>query len=1108
MNHDSKSDFKLQYQIALSEFVEIRREETRTSACKQKFVLVDNVTKRLKSRSATCSTQYDNNLDRLQRTAYLQYELEPPQMRAQHYEEDEYLAIFYTLLDIQAPSLINLFRDNGLNKLPIELTYLKKCIKPPPKPRFHDFHERFYKTQFDWCPIRFDMGMRQVYRDAVSPLSRKEKITPYREGKGPKENNATLYAIDVPEELVGRQLREKMASAKIERQGEGRNGKGLTYRFALKQFRPHKHEHFLNEIKMFSNLEHEEGMIQYIGWFGSFELGDDGAKQEYFNIVLELADFDFYEAMMRLSPPISSEEIHGFWESMFEISKTLASIHTITIAGMKYWTWHGDIKPENILRVNDRFKLADPGEASMLLKNSATPYLPPSKSLGGTRTYAAPEKTAYLDDISTKRPKVTPESDVWSLGCVLSIAATYVVLGTQGVLIYQRLRRQDTQNARGRMSDAFHDGEQVLPEVLHWHQYLREAARRTDPYTSAILDMVDGHMLVPGDRRETAKKVCSSFKSIIAKNDTRPSKVPPGLQHMLQSIELEVERSSEHKSGIKRVDSDDITKPMERFDLPLPEIEFESQKKLLDQAIQPTAQRPRTMRGSPTQSPHQSVRYPMQSLDRQGSTHSHSHGYPDPPRGNSAISSSSQPVSAHPTSLNPKPPSHRSRSPIRREPVKASQVKQELKKVGLSFKPSPKSLSSLIQRQKTSVKGKTSNSKESLDALTELDSRLEEEYKGRDIVFLVDNGTTMRKWWSSVIDLLEVMVWRALAYDDDGMEMYFTNPDTNPKATVRGSKSQSVRSFTKALDLAEPAAATSQTSVETTIIPELERIINDYTRAKTSKYEPRKKTIIVLTDGIWRGMHDEYTVDTYLRSTFHCLRDLHGDLTYIHPDQPHSRKDVSEIRPVTIQFVQFGDDKEARERLRRLDDDLAKYGCPDLIDTEHAEGDLYKMFLGSLCPDIDRTLRYSIGPQSPSSIPHVPPGQGSGTSTNVLSLRTNTLNQPPQEPYSLAPLQTSPLAITPVDFSVNHHGAFMPTTPNYELPASSHDGPSHAVSPMSPQSSPPQRDTRWQVAGPSSENASPSWPTVESSSSSGQHEQTPRSPAAASPIQYYRHPYN
>ncbi|KAK1689043.1 hypothetical protein BDP55DRAFT_427216 [Colletotrichum godetiae] len=828
---------------------------------------------------------------------------------------------------------------------------------------------------------------------------------------------------------------------------------------------------------MFSNLEHEEGMIQYIGWFGSFELGDDGAKQEYFNIVLELADFDFYEAVMRLSPPISSEEIHGFWESMFEISKTLASIHTITIDKLNFWTWHGDIKPENILRVNDRFKLADPGEASMLLKNSGTPYLPPSRSLGGTRTYAAPEKTAYLDDISTKMPKVTPESDVWSLGCVLSVAATYVVLGTQGVLIYQRLRRQDTQNARGRMSDAFHDGERVLPEVLHWHQYLREASRKTDPYTSAILDMVDGHMLVPGDSRQTAKKVCASFKSILAKNDTRPSKVPPGLQHMLQSIELEVERSSEHKSGIKRIDSDDITKTMEPIDLPLPEIEFESRKKLLDQAIQPTAQRPRTTRGSPSQSPHPAVRYPVQSADRQGSLHSHTYGYADPSRRNSAISPLSHPVGVPSSSFYSESPSYRSRSPIRREPVKASQVKQELKKVGLRFKPSPKSLSSLIQRQKTSVKGKTSNSKESLDALTELDSRLEEEYKGRDIVFLVDNGTTMRKWWSSVIDLLEVMVWRALAYDDDGMEMYFTNPDTNPRAIVRGSKSQSVKDFTKALEFAEPEAANSPTSaVETTIIPELERIINDYTRAKTSKDEPRKKTIIVLTDGIWQGMHDEYTVDTYLRSTFHCLRDLHGDLTYIQPGQPHSRKDVSEIRPVTIQFVQFGDNKKAGERLRRLDDDLAKYGCPDLIDTEHAEGDLYKMFLGSLCPDIDRTLRYSIGPQSQSPTFHVPPEQGSGESTNTLNIRTNTMHQHPQESYSLAPLQTSPLAISPVDFSVTHHGGFTSPVPNYELPApTSYDGASHAVSPMSPQPSSTQRDARWQVAGPSSGSTAPPW---------------------------------
>lgn len=187
----------------------------------------------------------------------------------------------------------------------------------------------------------------------------------------------------------------------------------------------------------------------------------------------------------------------------------------------------------------------------------------------------------------------------------------------------------------------------------------------------------------------------------------------------------------------------------------------------------------------------------------------------------------------------------------------------------------------------------------------------------------------MSTCWEEATHLLEVLVWRALGYDDDGMELYFTNPDTSHKASVKQSRKQLVKSFTKAMEQAEPAEK-GPSACPTTILPELERIINTYTRAMTSrsKTPPRKMTIIVLTDGIWPGMHNEYTLDLYLRSAFHNLRDLHGDLTYIGPGQTQGRQDISEIKPVTIQFVQFGDDAKATERLRRLDDDMKYYGCP------------------------------------------------------------------------------------------------------------------------------------------------------------------------------------
>lgn len=86
---------------------------------------------------------------------------------------------------------------------------------------------------------------------------------------------------------------------------------------------------------MFSNLSGMEGMIRYIGWFSNYESGPDG-RQEYFNIVLELADSDFYDTILDEAPPISFQEINGFWRSMSEVSRTLASLHTVEIDRHEY----------------------------------------------------------------------------------------------------------------------------------------------------------------------------------------------------------------------------------------------------------------------------------------------------------------------------------------------------------------------------------------------------------------------------------------------------------------------------------------------------------------------------------------------------------------------------------------------------------------------------------------------------------------------------------------------------------------------------------------------------------------------------------------------------
>ncbi|KDN66944.1 hypothetical protein CSUB01_09145 [Colletotrichum sublineola] len=1022
-------DFEQHFQTALSEFEELRKQQTRTSAHGQQFVLMKNVTARLQQRSESCPLEYQHDLDRLGQTAYLREYDQPPQMRTHHIQE--HLAIFYNLLEIGAASLIHEFRNKKLTTLPIEMDTLKKHIKGPSS--YSDFHGKFYQNQFVWCPIQFemDMGPSRHSRNLISPFSRKDPIEPYRDGKGPRVNTATLYAIEVPEELVGPRLQKKMPSAKKDGTDSGANG-GKRYRFALKQFKESKHEHFVNERQMFTNLENNDGMIQYIGWFKSYEPDDQGGLVLYWNIVLELADFDFYTAIRTESPPISAKEILGFWKAMAEISGALASIHTVDIGNREYLTWHGDIKPENILRVNGRFKLADPGEGRMRLKSIGTTGDQKTRATGGTRTYADPEKAAYLDCRSGKKPEVSQTSDVWSLGCVLSIAATYVVLGTQGVLIFNQLRREAIFGITENLSDAFHDGKTVLAEVRHWHDYLREAARRNDFYTSAVLDMVDNHMLVERCRW-SAKRICQKFEELFDSHNSEASRAPRSLHELLQRIDLQSEQLFDYRhSVIRRVDSDDTAKQIQQVpSLPPADVEFKSREQLLEQPIQPVAQR---------------------SQDRAAPLiHSRNQSY------TSQITSTQ---SRHPDSPT-----------TRRKPITVWQVKDALERRGMAFKPSIRSFGSLISKQPLAVKGKNIS-----DDLEQLDRRLEAEFKNRDIV-----GETQCP--SFVTQLTRVDISRR-QWDNHGSVLVTGDSpfrDTNPKAMIKESRSQKLKHFTKAMDIANPAVTKFQGEVvDTTIVPELTRIINGYTRAKTSKSTPRKKTIIILTDGIWKGMRMEHTIDVYLRSIFNELKDLHGDLSYIPPGKSQEQADISKIRPITIQFVQFGDDQNAIERLRRLDDDMRLYGCPDLIDTEHAYGDVYKVFLGSLCQDIDGHPSIERQPSSiyhrssahRQDFPQTPVDHGSvGVSRNTSQA-------------SHRASQVSPVRDQPSSSTIQHH----------ELPASPEDPNSPHFLMSTQRSSTIKVTNTTSHTGPSSNNTSSIWPP--SSHEDTQHEQSPVTPTS------------
>jgi hypothetical protein len=131
-----------------------------------------------------------------------------------------------------------------------------------------------------------------------------------------------------------------------------------------------------------------------------------------------------------------------------------------------------------------------------------------------------PEESINGEGIS---PAVLQAFDVWSLGCILSEVATWVVLGSNGVEKYRNHRRerlktlsqkqwesetfdQQQNGPKIKRGDYFHDGNNVLDFVPLWHKFLRSCTRRCDFITGEVLDVVDSHLLV-GDLTRRASIV-------------------------------------------------------------------------------------------------------------------------------------------------------------------------------------------------------------------------------------------------------------------------------------------------------------------------------------------------------------------------------------------------------------------------------------------------------------------------------------------------------------------------------------------------------------------------------------------------------------------------
>ena len=175
-------------------------------------------------------------------------------------------------------------------------------------------------------------------------------------------------------------------------------------------------------------------------------------------------------------------------------------------------------------------------------------------------------------------------------------------------------------------------------------------------------------------------------------------------------------------------------------------------------------------------------------------------------------------------------------------------------------------------------------------------------------VFLVDNSWSMRQHWGRAIFVLETLGMKIGPLDKDGLDLLFTRGCENYKREgVKGLGIPSV--FREAMQLAK--AGDTEELYQTNPTQILSEVLGKYCRNSM-----KNLTVIVLTTGEWEAQENgQADVEQVLASYIKVISQF--------------KQDFGQERACTIQFISFGDNEEALQRLKDLDDTFSKeHGIP------------------------------------------------------------------------------------------------------------------------------------------------------------------------------------
>ncbi|KAK5700213.1 hypothetical protein LTR17_023122 [Elasticomyces elasticus] len=806
-----------------------------------------------------------------------------------------------------------------INKAPHIETFLRHDLSDkilPVDQRPHGFpdsvsFEDFRDKQWPFCAYRLFTGMvKSISSEKIIAIESRTELA--------KGDGSTIYKIQVHPEYDGLQDDDTSVNSH------------LSHTYVLKAYDgAEAQKHHDAEVEAYDKIHSGglpiENLLRYYGTY---------TYEGKYYVILEYADVGTLEDFLRETPkPTRGEHIIGIWRGAFGLVEAVFRVH------MQHG-WHQDIDMENIL-VRSKpgvspyswsMKLADYGRSHFKDPDSTSIVMADYDTFG-TKTYGAPE--CYRSDrfSQTTRLQVPQGVDIWSLGCVWSELAVWIVKGYDGLQAYRKRRRAATDELGLQNPGCFHDGKAVLPCIQEVHNGLRWDSMSDEDYVTGKIwqGLIEQMLHSKGNERPHSRELRQETTKRLSEAEARLT--PPVRINKAADIPQTTIRSHSRARTVPNISEPDVTAEQRRRNTSaavVPSVYYDGHSYLM-------------------QSPRQSFDRPEGSGDPSSISRNRNSGHTQPlveEEDDSGVGPSTPQRSAtlpragytYPSSLRSSANSATMRSqvsPTGRSQSRESPWQHDSTVPGSSHRDIPErghrdGLGS--QNCEDTPPGNRSCSDTQIPLPTDrapphrnepvlellsafywmsekrrgirsarlpYGAELKGLLRGRDHLFIVDDSTSMYSSRAELCALFELLAYIVEEDDPDGVEVLCTNTGVSLKEIDSSKLARHINSI----------EWDGRTNLENRLV----RVLGGYAEQLEARgSRPRDPvtplTVYVLTDGVWQGGGEP---EVPIMKLVYTLAELGLDR-----------------RQVGVQFIVFGENAAGWQHLQQVDDMQKAYGLP------------------------------------------------------------------------------------------------------------------------------------------------------------------------------------